>query len=294
MSRLDDAVRSVPAESSPADESVNEPDLDLETELPEAEGDQLDSGDEPDGEKGRTIENVRGELLRKLEKSNAELMRELRAMREESQRLKEQYGVPAAQPAHDQPKTLDQMSVQELEAMAPNVPDEQKEAFGQYLTERKVQARVDERLNKYEAESQRKTAEQRFNEQAMTRWPELRERSSEFYRVTDRILSEMGEVAASNPRAVLDAANEAGLELGLLPQTGVRRAAQPASRKQPVPGRKTKSGPGAEDKTPDLDEATIARLANAMPNKKFTKDQLKRIAERQQIYADDLPTRIRG
>lgn len=290
MSRLDEAVRSVPAESSPADESVNEPDQDLPVDEPEAQGDESTGDEQPDGEKGRTIENVRGELLRKLEKSNAELMRELKAMREESQRMKDQYGVPAAQPA----KTLEDMSVQELEAMAPNVPDDQKTAFNQYLQERKVQARVDERLSHHEKEMQRKTAEQRFNEQALQRWPELRDRATEFYRVTDRILSEMGDTAASNPRAVLDAANEAGLELGLHPQTGVRRGAQASGRKQPVPGRKTKSGPSGEDKMPDLDEGTIQRLANAMPGKKFSKEQLKRIGERQKIYQDDLSTRIRG
>lgn len=295
MSRLDEAVRSVPADSSPANEDSDQEITEtLEAEESQGQGDEPDTGDESGDEKGRTVENVRGELLRKLEKSNADLMRELQAVREEAQRMREQYGVPTSQPASNQPKTLDDMSIQELEAAAANVPEEQRDAFQQYLLERKVQARVDERLTKFQSESERKTAEQRFNEQAIQRWPELRDRSTEFYRVTDRILSEMGSTAADNPRAVLDAANEAGLELGLHPQTGVRRSAQPASRKQPAPGRRTKSGPGSAEPSTALDDATIRSLSNAMPGKKFTKEQLKRIADRDKVYREQLNTHVRG
>jgi hypothetical protein len=126
------------------------------------------------------------------------------------------------------------------------------------------------------------------------RWPSLQDKTSEFYRATDRILSDMGEAAASNPRAVLDAANEAGLELGISPSTGLI----PTSRRTPgsvAPGRSTA---GAPKKKPDVDmaevEKTAKRLQNALPGRKFTKDQLKRIAERTQEYKDTINTRVRG
>lgn len=294
MSRLDEAVRSVPAESSPADDDALET-ADAEIADPNPEGDLDNEGDDSGDDKGRTIENVRGELLRKLEKSNEKLMSELRAMREEATRLRDQYGVPAPATNTNQPKTLDDMTVAELEAAAAQVPEDQKQAFDQYLLERKVQARVDESLNKFQEKNQRQTAEQRFNEQAITRWPELRDRNSDFYRATDRILSEMGAAAASNPRAVLDAANEAGLELGQMPQTGLRRNASSPPRKTPAPGRKTSSGPSSADALPPADQQRIAdKLASAMPGRKFTKEQLKRIAERDKMYREQIQTHVRG
>jgi hypothetical protein len=124
----------------------------------------------------------------------------------------------------------------------------------------------------------------------------LRDRSSEFYRVADRILSEM-PLAADNPRAVLDAANEAGLELGLAPSTGLQRGG--IGRRTPgsvAPGRRTSSGPGGGDDAVDMDSMReiSGRLRDAMPGHKFTKEQLSRIAKRQKAYADTLHTRVRG
>lgn len=296
VSRLDEAIRSVPADSSSAD-SDQDNDQDLDIEDTPSQGYEDDDGDQPeDGESGkRTIENVRGEVLRKLDKTNKEMMRELQALREESKRMTEQFGVPSnAQPASNQPKTLDDMSVQELETMRANVPEDQAAAFEHYLQERKIDEKVNKHLNEFQQKTQRKTAEQRFNEQAIDRWPALRDTSTEFYRITDRILGEMGPIAADNPRAVLDAANEAGLELGLSPSTGVR-----SIKREPgsvAPGRRTAPGPGSRNDVPNLEsmEEIASRLQNAMPGKKFTKDQLKRIAKRQKLYKDSINTRVRG
>lgn len=288
MSRLDEAVRSVPADPSTASDEVLETAEDLDVEATAA-GDADDSDDESGEKKERSAENVRGELLRKMQKSNQELMAELRSLREQINSAP----APAPAPAQNQqPTTLDEMTVEQLEQMAPNVPDEQKAAFNAYLFERKVDAKVDAKLNKFTSTTQQKQLEDKFNKQAFERWPDLRNKSSEFYGIADRILSEMGPAADSDPRAVLDAANEAGLQLGLTPASGVRR-----SRREPgnvAPGRSTK-GTNAPDPGPTEEDAAIARrLSNAMPGRKFTDAQLKRIAKRTKMYKDDIATRVRG
>jgi hypothetical protein len=293
MSRLDDAVRSVPAGPSPANDPTDEADHDLDAEAPEPTGNQGD-GDQQEGEEStRTVENVRGEALRKIQKVNDELRAELEALRSDL-RQANQYGVPQPQPANDQPKTMDDMSVQELEALQQNVPEDQKEAFREYLIMRRAEERATQKFQSQAMLQQAESLERKYNEQAVTRWPSLQDKSSDFYRTTDRILSEMGETAASNPRAVLDAANEAGLELGIAPAHGLI----PTRRREPgnvAPGRSTADSPR---KRSDVDMAEIEktgnRLANALPNKKFTKEQLKRIAERTQQYKDSINTRVRG
>lgn len=294
MSRLDDAVRSVPAGSSPANDEADDTSQDLDTEIPESTGEQ-DNGEQPEGEEsGRTVENVRGEVLRKMQKANEELKAELDALRNDLRQAQNQYGVPQSQAATNQPKTIEDMSVQELEGLLPNVPEDQKADFKEYILLRKAEERAEQKYMARTQSQQLAEQERRFNEQAVTRWPQLQDRSSEFYRATDRILSEMGESAASNPRAVLDAANEAGLELGIAPSTGLI----PTRRRAPgsvAPGRSTAESP---KKKSDVDmaevEKTASRLQNALPNRKFTKDQLKRIAERTKHYQETINTRVRG
>ena len=204
MSRLDDAANSVPAGSLPVDEDPNlEPAADAAANDPEPTGKQGDDG-EPAGEKkdDRSLKNVQSEFQRKFEKlqaTNDELMAELRSIRSEVRQ-------PDPAPAQNQaPQTMDDMSISQLEQMRPNVPDEQKSAFELYLVERKADARVDEKLNNFTQAQSFKTSEQKANEKAFARWPSLHDKSSDFYKVTNRILQEMGPNADNSPRAVLDA-----------------------------------------------------------------------------------------
>lgn len=299
MSRLDSAIKSVPASSSLADDSdheANQEDL-LDETTQESEGDTDDADEQPAGKKGkRNIDNVRGELLRKMEKQQQDLLTELNSLREAMLQANQRYGVPA-NVSPTAPKTLDDMSIAELEALRGNVPEDQKATYEAYLQERKIDAKVQDRLNKFEQVTERKTAEQRFNQAALDRWPQLRDRQSEFYRVTDRILGEMGPLADNNPRAVLDAANEAGLEIGLSPATGVvHRGTRSNPSSSIASGRTKKSAPGNDSSTnmEELRKIADGKLRNAMPGGKFTDEQLKRIAERSKFYQNELNTRVRG
>lgn len=289
MSRLDDAARSVPADPSTASDDALEtqPDPNLDAD---AAGEAADGEDGQDGKNERTAENVRGELLRKMQKSNQEMMAELKALRE--QVSTQPAPVAPAPETPSQPQTLDDMTVDQLIQMQPNVPEEQKAAFDAYLMDRKVDAKVDARLSKFQSTTEHQQAEEKHNATAFDRWPQLRNKQSEFYGITDQILSEMGPSGESNPRAVLEAANEAGLQLGLAPASGVQR-----TRRKPgnvAPGRSTRGTSAPEPGQSEAQAEIANRLQNAMPGKKFTKEQLKRIAKRSKMYEESINSHVRG
>jgi len=295
MSRLDDAANSVP--SAPAETDLNLDPQDADPN-PEAAGDEAVEGEpSEEGKDGRSLDNVRGEFQRKYEKMERDsqaMLAELRSLREE---LANARNTPSPEPTRkSEPQTLDEMSVEDLEKMRANVPEEQKAAFEAYLIERKAEARVDAKLSKFQQTQSFKQSEQKANEQAFSRWPELHDKSSKFWQVTNRILQEMGPSADKNPRAVLDAANEAGLELGTSPQTFRPQV----NRREPggvQSGRTSRPTPRKDDQV-DLsseEHQTIQnRLANAMPGRKFTKEQLARIAKRTKQYKDNIDLFTRG
>lgn len=292
MSRLDEAAKRVPADPASADDETQDNTDDLELDANPA-GDAGDSDDEPGDKKERSAENVRGELLRKMKKDNEAMLQRLDNLATENATLRNQLTEPAANKGVQTPKTFDDMTIDELTAARPNIPAEQKEAFEEYLIDRKVDARVDGKLDKFQTKATFNDQEDRFNQQAYQRWPELRAKGSEFYGIADKILSEMGPSGKNNPRAVLDAANEAGLELGLSP-AGVPSRSTRRSPGNVAPGRSTK-GTNAPDLEASAEDKAIAnRLQNAMPGKKFSEKQLKRIAKRSKMYKESINSHLRG
>jgi len=291
MSRLDEAAKSVPAGTSPADEEIQETTDDLELDADSA-GDADNSEDEQGEGNERTAENVRREVLRKMEKSNKAMLAKMEEINAENKSLREQLTSQPAPVASSTPRTFDDMSVNELIQIQDTIPADQKAAFNAYLVDRKVDERVDAKLGKFKSTSTFKQEEDKFNQQAYDRWPQLRQKSSEFYGIADRVLSGMGKAGDKNPRAVLDAANEAGLELGLTPATSVRN-----TRRSPgnvAPGRSTKGTAAPTPEQTAEDKAIASRLQNAMPGKKFTKEQLKRIAKRSEQYKESINSHLRG
>jgi len=291
MSRLDEAAKSVPAGSSPADDDAKETTDDLELDA-SAAGNADDSEDEPDEKNGRSAENVRGELLRKMKKDNEAMLARLDKLASENASLKAQAAAPV-EPKNTGPKTFDDMTVAELTAARPNIPENQRAAFDEYLIDRKVDERVDGKLDRFQSKNDFKEQETRYNEQAYQRWPELRAKGSEFYGIADKILSGMGKAGDQNPRAVLDAANEAGLELGLSP-TGVVSRSTRRSPGNVAPGRSTKGTQAPDLEASAESEAIANRLQNAMPGRKFSKKQLERIAKRDKMYKDSINSHLRG
>jgi hypothetical protein len=236
-----------------------------------------------DGKQGRGPDEVRGELLRKMEESNAALRAEIAASINGLKGMIE--GAVATRPAKPRAgmEALDGMSVQELRAMRGQIQDTaQQAALDEYIANRVVDERVDARLTSTLSARQFAETERAANEEATSRWPELRDKSSRLYAETNRIINEMGTGAETDPRAVLHAANEAGFRLGIAPKAPSARLAYDRHG-QVAPGHDANApGPGSADEklTPE-DEAEVDRVAErlgaAMPAGKFSPEQLARV-----------------
>lgn len=271
---LEEAAKDVPPDSSPANEQT--PDDDASDPGPAA-GDQ--SGKK--GESGRTLDNVRGEFNRKFNDFRdelAELKGMLRSFADANTRGSSNNNKGTA-------RTLEQLSASELEALGPQVPEENKAAYDQLLASKRqdeqISIRIEERL------AQERFAQQRVeaNTEAYQRFPELHNRSSRMYQETNRVLNEMGAALSSNdPKVLLHAASVAAANLGLSSNRRFDRASH-------VPGNTAPSrdsDAGTEDAMSQEDAAKIAKqLGAAMPGGKFSPEQLERIRERAKEYREN-------
>lgn len=114
---------------------------------------------------------------------------------------------------------LETATVAELKAWKKTVdwdtaPDGAIEQFNELLVDRMVEERVGAGL----AKATERTKEQQRDDMARKRWPELRDEKSEFYKLTQELLPEFGNLIA--------AANEAGL----------RKYGNPSGRVPPTSG----------------------------------------------------------
>jgi hypothetical protein len=198
--------------------------------------------------------------------------------------------------------TLDDMSVLELDnfraQVAENNPEKLNE-YDTYVSNRRVDFKVNERLEQYEVRNQTESLRRDANNAAVSRYPELGRRGSEFYKAVNDRLTELGQTYYdANPRAVMDASNDVAAERGI-----------PASPRQRVRGTVAgRRGSGAPVHNPDTDDgnsrlpktarskedrdAIAARLRSAMPKGKDFDD--KAITKRMGEYQDNLNYFLRG
>ena len=190
---------------------------------------------------------------------------------------------PASQPSPAAPANpqISEMTAQQLEALRPQVPEDKRPELDRLIAQKRldesVALQVDRRLS---AQALQQTRVQ-SNQMAYQRWPELRDPGSNLYQMANQVLNERGDGAGSDPRALLDAANEAGVRLGLQPKSAARQYAQfdvphgtqpPASNGKPL-------GMSKEE------AATIAqRLQHALPS--GTKFDLDKAADLHGQYLD--------
>ncbi len=204
----------------------------------------------------------------------------------------------APEPEKKTGNTLDNMSIPELEAGRASVqadhPDKLAE-YDAYLNQRRVDEQVNSRMSAWEQRQQQDQLRSRAQQDALRRYPELADRSSEFYSAVNGRLNELGEgYVNANPRAVLDAANDVAAEMGVSPrQAG--RAAQMRGRvagkanANPKPNEEPKEEGGMSDAEMD---AIAKRLGGALPKgKEFDRKALR---ERGQFYRDNLQHYTRG
>lgn len=276
MSKLDAAIDGVLPVTPPA------PDPNLANPQPEGEK----------GGKGRTPDEVRGELLRKQDEAVAALRAEISAGISSIRGMVEGLAATKPAPAAGAAKGLEDMSVAELRAMRQQIPADQPQtlaALDAVINDRAVDERVSLTLKRELTTQKFVQIEQEANEAAMSRWPELRDKSTQLYKLTNRLLNEAGDLAETDPRAVLNAANEAGIALGLTPKGYTPRPAYGRDGRV-VPGRDANApapgSPGGKltaDQEANLDRIS-RRLGDAMPNGRFTPEQLARIKERSLEY----------
>ena len=274
---LAQAGKDVPADSSTALDTA-QANADAESTDPgPAAGNQ--SGDGPsEGKKSeRSIDNVRGELLRKMEGDNASLKQELAKV---TGMLEGMQAAPSA-PSAAGPRTIDNMSAQELEglkasATADQLPELERLIQSRYVSEQ-VKAGIQQELGSRDFADQRRSS----NEQAYSRFPELHNTTGAFYKETNKVLGEMGKTADSSPRAVLDAANEAGVRLGLSPKAGSILLHQHDTGSNTAPAPTTKKAFGMSK---DRRDEIASKLAGAMPKGKFNQDNLDSIDKNSAVY----------
>jgi len=216
-------------------------------------------------------------MLRKLDQSNAATNERLARMEGMLQSI---VSAPAPQPTPAtpaQPPSIENMSAAQLEALRPQVPEDRRGELDQLIQQRRIDESIatgiDQRLSVHQAQQQRVEA----NQTAYGRWPELHDKGSTLYQMANRVLNERG--VSNDPRALLDAANEAGMRLGLQPKAHTHMAGPgvPHNNSQPAPGPAAPQGISQEDAT-----AIAQRLRGALPGgKQFN---LEKVQEQSAAY----------
>lgn len=262
---------------NPADPAPNEP---TSTAPPDPAAGNPGSTDGDGKPKERTVENVYGELTRKLEKQAAQYEAQIAELRGTISGL-QANPAPVAAPANS-PNTLDDMSIEQLDAFRAQVPEDKLPAFNSYYNDRvlndKVASAVAEKVGAIESRQQQSNSDST----ALARWPQLRDKSSLFARRVDQKLVEMGSRADTDPDAILHAANEIGLSMGLV---GTPTRGTPANL---ATGDDTAPPAPSKNEEEELDPKIVAALQQSMPGKTFTKEQLERIKKNTKLYKDNI------
>lgn len=232
-------------------------------------GHQSGDADSGQSKEPRTPDNVRGELLRKHEQLSSTMEQRFARIEGLLQGISQQQPAPQHQnPA--QPTSVDQMTSQQLEALRPQVPEDKRPELDRLIAQRRIDESVAARVDARLADQSRQQMRIEANKTAYGRWPELRDPGSHLYQVTNQVLNERGSGVNNDPRALLDAANEAGMRLGLQPKSHARSFTDvsiPAGS-QPTPEQ------GGKGMSKDEAAAIAQRLQNALPGgKKFNLDR---------------------
>ena len=247
-----------------------------------AEGD-VDADDKPEG---RTPDNVHREMSRKYEA----LQGELTGMRSMMSQFLDKVGTP--QPAQSKSKErVEDYSVAELTAYRDGLDadDARRPELERVIIGKQIDAKVDERVESITGKQAAMTAKTSALNEALNRYPDLRDENSDLYKTVDAELKSRGDsYATSNPHAILDVASYVAQRDGVTAaKTTVRSPNRPGSSKRdsaqaPVAGTK-------EDYPMTLEEAKsiAAKMKKAM-GRDFTDKEIERIRKGHAAYAKDI------
>ena len=290
MSGLKDQFKSVSPESlaelgqepDPQDDIID--DVKLEDEdSPNGEINDPGETDDDDPSKGRTIDNVYGELSRKQEKFQSDMMSQMgNLVRDVTEKLN---SPPAGQQG---PRTVDDYSIAELTAYRDGLPaeDQQRPNLDSLIADKIVNEKVRQQVQEITGYDRLEAERGRAILQATERYPDLADEGSAFWgKVDSKIRSMSADYVNSNPRVVLDVANEVAIAEGVSPnreRTLVRVPGKPSANRadgsRPAPKDETKL-----KMTKDEAMKIAKKLENAL-GRKFTDEDIQRIREDHMDY----------
>lgn len=272
-------LQGVTPPDSPTDDD-NEPIEDENLDPQEPQDDDAGDGDEegePKGEKGdRPPENYFRELIRKSEEREERMLTLMERLADSS--------AARPEPVKKSGVSLDDHSVEELESLRDQVPDEKKAAFDAYLNKRRVQAEVETRMSDLERRTEIKSARQRAGQEAVNRYPDLSDPTSDFAKQVNAKLKALGRAYIdANPRAIVDVANEVAISTGrtFRSQPGGRRPRGKQANRGNTPV-DNEGGKGKKFMSKEKATEIAKKLSRGLPSgKNFDVDK---IAERANEY----------
>ena len=226
-----------------------------------------------DGE-GRSLDNVRGELLRKITDHEAKIEGMFSQLSNQmSQQAKSSQTAPVT-PSNVDANDLNTYSVAQLEGLQnttdwSKVSEGERRTFDNILSQRRIDETLNSKLAVFTEQQAIDTERVRFGQIAVDRYPDLRDKKSEFAReVNARIEAIPDTQISSNPRVALDIANDVAIDKGVTPQR--RRTVSG----KPAPTRSAPSQDTNVSKRSDAEHEQIAsQLSHALPRDKDGKPQ---------------------
>lgn len=249
------------------------PDSPPETEVDEPAGDP--KAESAEGKKPeRDYDQLHREFDRKIGKLGRDINQKLEAIAAKVNVRGEQ-----STPSDETGDILDKYKLSDLRGMRSQVTDEgQLKQLDDYITKRTVKETVSAELQSFKSTESFKQRKDDANRTAVTRYPELLDEKSDFYaNVQAKMSAEGSEYRSTNPRAILDIANDVAAELGT-PARATVRGRRPGT----VVTRKDSADPAdAKDKplySDEMNNAISKRLSRALPagSKGFKMDQIKK------------------
>lgn len=264
------------------------------TEDHELEPDQVvdePTGSEDDEKKkdeGRDLDNIHREFARKQNAFEERITSRLESVVDRLRNELRSSPAPASEPVGQGGNQLDKLPLEQLRNMRSQIPEEQKEAFEDYLIERVIKEQTTSFEEKFTQQHQTDLKRREANQKAMNRYPDLADKTSDLYKAVAAEMRSRGgrEYVAKSPTAVLDVASSVASDLGVMPATAPRKGPrakphQPTARRgsRPVDARS-----GDETITDEKVRAISDRLRGLIPGIKLDE---KKIKEKHKVYKDN-------
>ena len=250
-----------PPSDPPADEQPVENE-DFQSNEPDVT-DDVDDGNGSEDQKGdRSSENYYRELIRKSEEREERMLHMM-------ERLAESSAAPPP-PVKKSGDSLDDRSIEELDGLRDQVPEDRRAAFDSYLNKRRVTEEVETRMTDLERRTEVRTARQGAGQEAVNRYPDLADPGSDFAKKVNAKLRTLGRpYIDANPRAIVDVANEVAISEGrqFRSAPGRRPKGSQANRSSTPVDNESRGSKGKFQSTEETAEIA-KRLSRALPKGK--------------------------